>query len=104
MRGTSDYSEPYKSATRFTMDTSAYNVGLFLKGRAMDIIEKTAFTRPPGIEHFVLGPDNLNIWYSRLKLLFSISVEIDGQEDAVDIKCAYVSFCYEIRQEPSGMY
>ena len=66
--------------------------------------EDFVFTRPPGVERFVLSPDNLNLWYGRLKLLFTISVKIDGQEDAVDIECAYVSFCYEIRQEPSSMY
>ena len=51
------------------------------------------------MERFVLSPDNVR--YGRLKLLFTISVKIDGQEEAVDIECAYVSFCYEIKLEPS---
>ncbi len=44
-----------------------------------------------------------NVWYGRLKLLFkfTMSVQIDVQEDPVDIECAYVSFCYEIKLEPS---
>ena len=64
--------------------------------------EDFVFTHPPGVEQFVLGPDN--VWYGRLKLLFSISVKIDGQNEPVDIECAYVSFCYEIKLELSGTY
>ena len=64
--------------------------------------EDFVFTRPPGVERFVLSPDN--VWYGRLKLLFTMSVQIDGQEDPVDIECAYVAFCYEIKLEPSGTY
>ena len=56
---------------------------------------------PPGVERFVLSPDN--VWYGRLKLLFTISVKIDGQDEPVDIECAFVSFCYEIKLEPSGV-
>ena len=56
---------------------------------------------PPGVEHFILSPDN--VWYGRLKLLFTISVNIDGQDEPVEIQCAYVSFCYEIKLEPSGV-
>ena len=64
--------------------------------------EDFVFTRPPGVERFVLNPDN--VWYGRLKLLFTMSVKIDSQEEAVDIECAYVSFCYEIKLEPCGKY
>ena len=64
--------------------------------------EDFVFSRPPGVERFVLSPDN--VWYSRLKLLFKISVKMDGKEDSVDIECACVSFCYEIKLEPSGTY
>jgi hypothetical protein len=60
------------------------------------------FTRPPGVERFVLNPDN--IWHGRLMLLFSMSVKIDGKEGPVDTECTYISFCYEIKLEPSGMY
>ena len=63
--------------------------------------EDFVFTRPPGVERLVLSPDN--VWYGRLKLLFAMTVKIDGQSDPVDIECAYVSFCYEIKLEPSGM-
>ena len=62
--------------------------------------EDFVFTRPPGVERFVLGPDN--VWYGRLKLLFSISVQVDGQDDPVDIECAFVAFCYEIKLDASG--
>ena len=34
--------------------------------------------------------------------LYTMSVKIDGQEEPVDMECAYVSFCYEIKLEPSG--
>ena len=63
--------------------------------------EDFVFCRPPGVESFVLSPDN--VWYGRLKLLFTISVKSDGRDEPVDLKCAYVSFCYEIKLEPSGM-
>ena len=53
------------------------------------------------MEAFVLSPDN--VWYGRLKLLFTLSVEIDDQDEPVDLKCAYVSFCYEIKIEPSDV-
>ena len=39
--------------------------------------EDSVFTRPPGVERFVLSPDN--VWYDRLKLLFTLSVHVDGQ-------------------------
>ena len=64
--------------------------------------EDFVFTRSQRVEQFVLGQDN--VWYGRLKLLFSISVKIDGQNEPVDIECAYVSFCYEIKLELSGTY
>jgi len=62
--------------------------------------EDFVFTRPPGVERFVLNPDN--VWYGRLKLLFTISVQIDGQDEPVGLECAYVAFCYEIKLDPSG--
>jgi hypothetical protein len=54
------------------------------------------------VQSFVLSPDN--IWYGRLKLLFRITVQVDGKEDPVDVDCAFISFCYEIKLERSGMY
>ena len=33
-----------------------------------------------------------NVWYGRLKLLFTMSVKIDGQKEPIDMECAYVSF------------
>ena len=62
--------------------------------------EDFVFTRAPGVERFNLSPDN--VWYGRLKLLFSISVQVDGQSEPVEIECAYVSFCDEIKLEPAG--
>ena len=43
--------------------------------------EDCVFVRPPGVEKFSLSPDN--VWYGRLKLLFTLSVQIDGQDDLV---------------------
>jgi hypothetical protein len=54
------------------------------------------------VEKFSLGPDN--VWYGRLKLIFTLSVKIDGQDDPVQLECAYISFFYDIRLEPSGEY
>ena len=34
---------------------------------------------PPGVELFVLSPKN--VWYRRLKLLFTMTVKIDGQQN-----------------------
>ena len=48
--------------------------------------------------HVRLSPDN--VWYGKLKLLFTISVEIDCQDEPVDLDCAYVAFCYEIKLDP----
>ena len=56
----------------------------------------------PGVERSVLSLDN--VWNGRLKLLFTLSVHIDGQaEPSIVLECAYVSFCYEIKLEPSDM-
>ena len=60
--------------------------------------EDFVFTRPPGVKRFVLAD---SVWYGCLKLLFKIAVKIDGQEEPVEIECAYVSFCHEIKLEPS---
>ena len=62
--------------------------------------EDFVFVRPPGVERFVLSADN--VWYGRLKLLFSMSVTVDGQDAPVEIECAYVAFCYDIKLETSG--
>ena len=32
-----------------------------------------------------------------------MTVNIDDQQEPVDIECVYVSFCYEMKLEPSGM-
>ena len=29
-------------------------------------------------------------------------IRLDGQDDPVDLECAYVAFCYEIKLDPSG--
>jgi hypothetical protein len=64
--------------------------------------EDFVFVRPPGVERFVLEPDN--VWYGRVKLLFSISVQSDLSEAVTKIDCAYISFCYDIKLEASGEY
>ncbi len=58
------------------------------------------FVLPPGVQGFVLDPDN--VWYGRIKLLFLISVKSDVSEEVIKIDCAYVSFCYDIKLEESG--
>ena len=63
--------------------------------------EDFVFVRPPGVERFELGTDN--VWYGRLILLFSMSVQSDVTEAPTKIDCAYVSFCYDINLEASGM-
>ena len=55
--------------------------------------EDFVFVRPPGVQSFVLSPDN--VWYGRSKLLFRITVQVDGKEDPVDVDCSFISFCYE---------
>ena len=55
-------------------------------------------------EHFIRWSSLIffspsNVWYWRLKLLFTMTVKIDGPQEPVDIKCAYVSFCYGIKLE-----
>ena len=65
-----------------------------------DLIQKLG-RGPPGLELFVLSPKNF--WYRRLKLLFTMTVNIDDQQEPVDIECIYVSFCYEMKLEHSGM-
>ena len=63
--------------------------------------EDFVFIRPPGVESFVLSPEN--VWYGRLRLLFTISVQIDGQEEPIDLECAFISFLYDIKLEKSGV-
>ncbi len=62
--------------------------------------EDWVFVRPPGVQGSVLDSDN--VWYGRIKLLFSISVKSDVSEEVTKIDCAYVSFCYDIKLEESG--
>ena len=64
--------------------------------------EDYVFVRPPGVDRFELTPDN--VWYGRIKLLFSISVESDVSDEPITIDCAYVSFCYEIQLETAGKH
>ena len=64
--------------------------------------EDPVFVQPPGVESFELSPDN--VWYGRVKLLFSIAVKTDRSGgETVRIDCAYISFFYEIKLDPSGM-
>ena len=64
--------------------------------------EDCVFVCPPGVECFVLSPNN--VWYGRLKLLFSIRVIADdtSKEEPVDLDCALVSFFYDMNLELSG--
>ena len=62
--------------------------------------EDPVLVRPPGIDRFELTPDN--VWYGRIKLLFSISVQSDVSVESTKIDCAYVSFFYEIQLDTEG--
>ena len=62
--------------------------------------EDYVFVRPPGVNQFELTPDN--VWYGRIKLLFSISVQSDVSVESTKIDCAFVSFCYEIELDTEG--
>ena len=64
-----------------------------------DLIHKLG-RGPPGVEMFLLSPKN--VWYRRLKLLLTMKVQIDGQQEPVDIKCSSVSLRYEIKLKPSA--
>jgi hypothetical protein len=57
--------------------------------------EDFVFVLPPGVELFVLAPDT--VWYGRLKLLFTISIQSDLTKEITKFDCAYVSFCFEIK-------
>ena len=57
--------------------------------------EDHVFIQPPGVNWFELTPDN--VWYGRIKLLFSISVQSDVSVESTKIDCEYVSFCLEIQ-------
>ena len=43
--------------------------------------EDFVFVRPPGVERFVLAPDT--VWYGRLKLLFTISIQSYLSKEAI---------------------
>ena len=47
----------------------------------------------------MLSPDN--VWYGRLKLLFSIPVKVDGKREPVQLACGCVSFFRDIKLDPS---
>jgi hypothetical protein len=64
--------------------------------------EDPVLVRPPGIDRFELMPDN--VWYGRIKLLFSSSVQSDVTVESTKIDCAYVSFCYEIQLDNEGKH
>ena len=63
--------------------------------------EDFVIIRPPGVESLVLSPEN--VWYGNLRLIFTISIQIDGQVDPVDLDCAFISVLYDIKLEPSGV-
>jgi hypothetical protein len=62
--------------------------------------EEFVFIRPPGVESFVLSKEN--VWYEKLSLIFTLSIQIDGQVDPVDLECAFISVLYDIKLEPFG--
>lgn len=84
------------------MGTSFFSIGHFPIGHTIDITERTSSPLAAQPETVCAEPEN--VWFERLKLLFTMSVKIDGQEQPVDIERAYVSFCCEGKFEPSGIY
>jgi hypothetical protein len=48
-----------------------------------------------------LAPDTVR--YRRLKLLFSISIQSDLTKEVTKFYCAYISFCFEIKFDSSGI-
>ena len=62
--------------------------------------EDFVFIRPPGVEAFVLAPEN--VWYCRVRLLFDMSVKVDTSEDLIEMKCVFVLVCEEIVLDDSG--
>ena len=43
------------------------------------------------------------VWYiAKLRLMYKHAFKFDKQGDAVNIECSYVSFCCELKLEPSG--
>ena len=63
--------------------------------------EDAVFVRPPGVENFELSTDN--VWYGRVKLLFSVEVKTDlSGAETVRVDCEYISFFCEIKLDPCG--
>ena len=62
--------------------------------------EDFVFIWPPGVEAFVLAPEN--VWYCQVRLLFAMSVRVDTSEDRIVMKCAFVLVCEEIVLDDSG--
>ncbi len=63
--------------------------------------EDSVIVRPPGIERLVLAPDT--VWYGRLKLLFTISIQSYLTKEVTKFDCAYISFWFEIKLDSSGI-
>jgi hypothetical protein len=49
-----------------------------------------------------LAPDT--VWYGRLKLLFTISIQSDLTTEVIKFDCAYIYFCFEIKLDASGIH
>ena len=59
------------------------------------------FIRSPGVETFVLAPEN--VWYCRVSLVFAMSVKVDSSEDPIEMKCAFVSVCETVLDDSGEM-
>ena len=102
--------EPWRLDTLFTLVSSVFYPGVqrvqFFPFSGMQYYasnrEDPVFVRPPGVNWFDLTPDN--VWYGRIKLLFSMSVQSDGSVEPIKIDCVYVLFCYEIQLGPAGTH
>ena len=46
--------------------------------------EDFVFIRPPGVEAFVLAPEN--VCYCQVRLLFAMSVKVDTSKDPIEMK------------------
>ena len=63
-----------------------------------------AQTRNPGLTRMLKirnEPGQCLLW--SFEASFQNCRQIDGQEEPVEIECAYVPFCYEIKLEPSDL-
>jgi hypothetical protein len=80
-----------------TLESNVFRAGYSPKCSIMAWIGRTLCLSDRQVSSalFVLAPDT--VWYGRLKLLFTISIQSDLTKEVTKSDCAYVSFCFEIK-------